>query len=196
MAWRVVDAVVVAGIAVAGLALARGAVSATALNGGTDPLLASLPIIAVVCGGLLVGRAWPALAVIGTRILPRSFLAGRIGVGGAVRRPLRPVATAAFLAAATGCVVFAAAYQATLHQGAADQAAFTVPLDATVTVGTTLVNPLSVGTTADFARTRARHDGPPGVAREFVGAAQRGRVERGAGVRRRSGRADVHPVVE
>jgi hypothetical protein len=151
VAWRVVEAVVVAGIAVAGLALARGAVSATALNGGTDPLLASLPIIAVVCGGLLVGRAWPALAVIGTRVLPRSFLAGRIGVGGAVRRPLRPVATAAFLAAATGCAVFAAAYQATLHQGAAEQAAFTVPLDATVTVGTTLVNPLSVGTTADFA---------------------------------------------
>ena len=152
VAWRIVEGVVVAGIAVAGLALARGAVSASALNGGTDPLLASLPIIAVICGGLLVGRAWPALAVFGTRILPRSFLAGRIGVGGAVRRPLRPVATAAFLAAATGCAVFAAAYQATLHQGAAEQAAFTVPLDATVKVGTTLVNPLSVGTTADFSR--------------------------------------------
>ena len=152
VAWRIVEAVVVAGIAVAGLALARGAVSAAVLNGGTDPLLASLPIIAVICGGLLVGRAWPALAVVGTRILPRSFLAGRIGVGGAVRRPLRPVATAAFLAAATGCAVFAAAYQATLHQGAAEQAAFTVPLDATVKVGTTLVNPLSVGTAADFSR--------------------------------------------
>ena len=151
VAWHVVEAVVVAGIAVAGLALARGAVSADALNGGTDPLLASLPIIAVVCGGLLIGRAWPGLAIIGTRILPRSFLAGRIGVGGAVRRPLRPVATAAFLAAATGCAVFAAAYQATLHQGAAEQAAFMVPLDATVKVGTTLVSPLSVGTTADFA---------------------------------------------
>jgi hypothetical protein len=150
-AWRIVEAIVVAGIAVAGLALARGAVSAGALNGGTDPLLASLPIIAVVCGGLLIGRAWPALAVIGTRLLPRSFLAGRIGIGGAVRRPLRPVATAAFLAAATGCAVFAAAYQATLHQGAAEQAAFAVPLDATVKVGTTLVNPLSVGAAADFA---------------------------------------------
>jgi hypothetical protein len=152
VAWRVLEATVVAGIAIAGLALARGAVSAGALSGGTDPLLASLPIIAVVCGGLLVGRAWPALAAATTRILPRSFLAGRIGVGGAVRRPLRPVATAAFLAAATGCAMFAAAYQATLHQGAAEQAAFAVPLDATVKVGTTLVNPLSIATSADFAR--------------------------------------------
>lgn len=150
--WRVVEAVIVAGIAVAGLALARGRVSATALDSGTDPLLVSLPIIAVVCGGLVIGRVWPALASSLTRALPRRSLAGRIGVGTAVRRPLRPVATAAFLAAATGCAVFAGAYQATLHQGAADQAAFAVPLDARVAVGSTLVNPLAVATLADFQR--------------------------------------------
>ena len=51
--------------------------------------------------------------------------------------PLRPVATAAFFAAASGIVVFAAGYQATLRQGAAEQATFAVPLSATVAPGPT-----------------------------------------------------------
>ena len=144
-AWHVLEAVVVAGVAVAGLAIARGGITTGGLDQAGDPLLAALPVLVVVCGGLLVGRVWPALAAGAARLLPHRFVGGRIGVLGGVRRPLRPVATAAFLAAATGCAVFAATYQATLHQGAAEQAAFTVPLDATVRVGKTLVNPLDVG---------------------------------------------------
>ena len=49
--------------------------------------------------------------------MPRRWLAARLGLLGAVRSPLRPVATAAFLAAATGIVAFAGSYQATLAPG-------------------------------------------------------------------------------
>ncbi|MES1183753.1 MAG: hypothetical protein ABUL60_08045, partial [Myxococcales bacterium] len=57
----------------------------------------------------------------------------------------------AFLAAATGVVAFAGAYQATLAQGAAEQAAFQVPLAATVTEGPDLNQPLAVATADQFA---------------------------------------------
>jgi hypothetical protein len=143
-AWRWVDGVVIAGLLAAGLAVARGAVTTEALSGRADPLLTFLPVIAVVCGGLLVGRAWPPLSAALSRLVPRRALAPRLGLVGAVRSPLRPVATAAFLAAAVGVVTFAGAYQATLSQGALDQAAFAVPLDATVRSGQSLRPPLDV----------------------------------------------------
>ncbi len=181
-AWRAVELTILAGLAVVGLALARGAVTTTALSSSTDPLLLALPVLLVICGGLLVGRVWPALATVLTRLLPgtgprrrptpsppdhstptdgpkrrgrtgragTALLGVRLGVLGGVRRPLRPVATAAFLAAATGIVVFAAGYSATLQAGAADQAAFAVPLDVTVGTGPALVNPLDAASLADF----------------------------------------------
>ncbi|MFC7483825.1 hypothetical protein ACFQX7_32645 [Luedemannella flava] len=61
------------------------------------------------------------------------------------------MATVAFLTAAIGIVVFAGAYHATLRQGAADQAAYAVPLDARVTVGTSLERPLDVARPAAYA---------------------------------------------
>ena len=154
-AWRAVDLSVAVGLVVAALAVARGAVTADALAGRTDPLLLALPIIVVVCGGLLVGRAWPVLTAGASRVLPRRLLAPRLGLVGAVRSPLRPVATAAFLAAATGIVAFAGAYQATLRQGAADQASFSVPLDATVRTGQSLRSPLEVASERDYAAAGA-----------------------------------------
>jgi hypothetical protein len=149
-AWRAVDLTVVVGVVVAALAVARGAVTAESVGRGTDPLLLVLPIVVVVCGGLLVGRAWPVVTAAVSRLFPRRALAARLGLLGAIRSPLRPVATAAFLAAATGIVAFAGAYQATLRQGAADQAAFAVPLDVTVRTGQSLRRPLEVASLADY----------------------------------------------
>jgi hypothetical protein len=150
-AWRALDFTVLAGLAVVGLALSRGAVTASSLGSGTDPLLLALPVLFVVCGGLLVGRVWPVLVGSGAKLLPHRLLAARLGLLGALRRPLRPVATAAFFAAAAGIVVFAAGYQATLRQGAVEQATFAVPLSASVATGTTLVQPLDIAHGADYA---------------------------------------------
>lgn len=153
-AWRVLDGVVIAGAAVAVFALARGAVTVSGLQQRTDPLLVALPILAVVCGGLLAGRVFPLLVPVGVRTahrLPKPWqVPVRLGLSGAARRPLRAVATVAFLAAATGIVVFAGGYRATLDQGAEDQAAFAVPLDAAVNVGPSLRRPLDVASLADY----------------------------------------------
>ena len=149
-AWRVVDAAVLVGLATAGLAISRGVISAASLDGGTDPLLTVLPAIAVLAGGLLAARGWPFLAAWVGRVLPTRWLASRLALLGVVRRPLRPVATVAFLTAATAIVVFAGGYRSTLEQGAVDQAAFEVPLDARITTGSTLERPLDVQTAAEY----------------------------------------------
>ncbi|MBO0870583.1 MAG: hypothetical protein J2P15_18665, partial [Micromonosporaceae bacterium] len=169
LAWRALDAMVVAGLAVVALAVSRGTVTSTALADHTDPLLPVLPVLFVVCGGLLVGRVWPVLVGLGARLLPHRLLAARLGLLGALRRPLRPVATAAFVAAASGIVVFAAGYQATLAQGAVEQASFAVPLSATVATGSTLVRPLEL-------------TGLPGYARVVPGASAHGVVRSDAGI--------------
>ncbi len=144
-AWRVVDATVVVGLAVVALSVARGTVGAASLGAGTDPLLTALPVLVVLCGGLLAARLWPATVTVLGRVLPHRWVAARLALLGGARRPLRPVATVAFLTAATAVVVFAGSYRSTLAQGAVDQAAFTVPLDARVTTGSTLQRPLDVG---------------------------------------------------
>ncbi|HKS49155.1 MAG TPA: hypothetical protein VJT49_29405 [Amycolatopsis sp.] len=154
-AWRAVDVTVVAGLVAGALALARGAVTATALGERTDLLLLALPVLVVLCGGLLVARIWPPVTGFAARLAPRGALGVRLGLLGVLRRPLRPVATVAFLTAATGIVVFAGAYQATLRQGAADQAAFAVPLDARITTGASLKRPLDVVTPEVLAATGA-----------------------------------------
>ncbi|NUR73482.1 MAG: hypothetical protein HOU81_21905, partial [Hamadaea sp.] len=137
------------------VALARGVVTVQAIDQRTDPLLVALPIIAVVCGGLLAGRLFPLVAPFGVRLARRlpsnAGLPVRLGLSGAVRRPLRAVATVAFLAAATGIVLFAGGYRATLRQGAVDQATFAVPLDVSVRAGQNLRRPLDVADESAYA---------------------------------------------
>src|SRR2546423_11729091 len=166
---RAVDLTVLAGLAIAALALSRGAVTTGQVGG--DPLLLALPVLAVVCGGLAASRLWPVLVNPLGRMLPRRWIGARLGLLGALRRPLRPVATVAFVAAAVAIVVFAGAYRATLAQGAVDQAAFAVPLDARVGIGPGLERPLDVAGLAGFAATP-----PGGTVDPGIPAAARGRV--------------------
>jgi hypothetical protein len=150
---RAVDVTVLAGLAAAALALGRGTVTTGDVGAQGDPLLLALPVIAVVCGGLAASRLWPAVLTPVARLLPHRWVGLRLGLLGALRRPLRPVATVAFLASAVAIVVFAGAYRATLGQGAVDQAAFAVPLDARIGIGPSLDRPLDVASTAAFAAT-------------------------------------------
>ncbi len=112
----------------------RGQVSTA---GGRDPLLTLLPALVLLAASLAVARSWPVLTRLGLRTLPRRAVAARLGVSAAAGRPLRPVATAALLTAAIAAATFAGAYRATLERGAADQAAYAVPLDARLTIGAT-----------------------------------------------------------
>ncbi|HEY7010876.1 MAG TPA: hypothetical protein VH395_18130, partial [Jatrophihabitantaceae bacterium] len=130
--WRLLDLVALCSLGAAVLAADRGT---SDLSQGSDPLVVTLPVLAAVISGLVAARLWAPAARLVARVLPSGSVAGRIGLLGMIRRPLRPAATVAFLTAAVASVVFAGAYRATLLAGAADQAAFQVPLDATVTSG-------------------------------------------------------------
>ncbi len=133
-AWPLVGGASLACALGAVLILVRGQVSTA---GGRDPLLTLLPALVLLAASLAVARSWPVLTRLGLRTLPRRAVAARLGVSAAAGRPLRPVATAALLTAAIAAATFAGAYRATLERGAADQAAFAVPLDARLTIGAT-----------------------------------------------------------
>jgi hypothetical protein len=137
--WRILDLIALGCLGAAVLAADRGNASTGSVAG--DPLVVALPVLVSVVAGLVAARLWAPLARLAERALPRRSLAARMGLLGAIRRPLRPVATVAFLTAATAAVVFAGAYRATLLANNADQAAYQVPLDATVTGSDTVLVP-------------------------------------------------------
>ena len=136
--WRMLDLVALFSLGAAVLAADRGS---SDLANGNDPLVVTLPVLVAVISGLVAARLWSPLSRGVARLLPARSVAGRIGLLGLIRRPLRPSATVAFLTAAIASVVFAGAYRATLLAGADDQAAFQVPLDATVTAGPSGASP-------------------------------------------------------
>jgi hypothetical protein len=145
-----IAAVVLAAVAI--LAASRGNATAERLGDQGDPLLALLPALVAGAGGLAAMRLVPPALAGLARIAPSRSGLARVGVADALRRPARPLATVGFLVAACALAIFATAYRSTLREGAADQAAFGVPLDARLTTGPSLEQPLDV---APFARYRA-----------------------------------------
>jgi hypothetical protein len=153
--WQGLDLVALACLGAAVLAANRGSASTSSLAASSDPLVALLPVLAAVTGGLIAARLWSPLARLVERSVPRRSVVGRIALLGAVRRPLRFVATTGFLTAAVAAVVFAGAYRSTLLAGAADQAAYRVPLDATLASSRDELTPLTVTSGAQLASIAA-----------------------------------------
>jgi FtsX-like permease family len=146
------DLLALAAVAAALLAASRGASTEASLAAGSDPLLALLPGLAAVAAGAFVARiAGPLLRAAG-RGARRGPIAVRLALVSLGRQGGRPALVVAFITAALGLAVFALSYRATLTTGEADQAAFAVPLDFTVTEGSALVNPLEA---APLGRYRA-----------------------------------------
>lgn len=109
-----------------------------------SPLAASLIVGLALLSGLLAARLWrPAVAGLARLARTRgpvwqlALMAGR-------RRPLLPMVTAGFLAAACCSVVFAGGFQQCLRQSALDQAAALVPLDVRVSPSAQVAAPLAV----------------------------------------------------
>ncbi len=137
-AWPAVGAAALAAALAALLLAIRGGVGT---GGGSDPLLVLLPALVLIAAALAAARLWPVTARLAVRAIPRRAVAARLGVGSVAGRPLRPAATAALFAAAIGAATFAASYRATLDRGAADQAAYAVPLEVRLTPGVTSQRP-------------------------------------------------------
>lgn len=139
--WQAVDLVGVGCLGAVLLAAGRGPTTASA---GGDPLIVALPVLSAVLAGLLAARLWsPAVGLV-ARLLPPSAVVARIALTGSIRRPLRALTSTAFLAAAVAAVVFGGAYRATLLAASQDQAAYAVPLEATVGAGPGIADPLAI----------------------------------------------------
>lgn len=170
---RATDVAALVLAAMALLAASRGNATAARLGEEDDPLLALLPALVAGAGGLAAMRLVPPTLSWLARIAPSRSGLARVGVADALRRPARPLATVAFLVAACALAIFAVSYRATLRAGAADQAAFGVPLDARLSSGPSLALPLDLAPLGDYAALA-----PGGVATPVV---RRSAVVRTAG---------------
>ena len=116
--------------------------SARSAGASSPGLLPTLAVVAsVVAVGLSTALLWPYLVTIGRRarhVLTATSSTRII----ARRRPLLPMVTAGFLAAACCLLVFTAGYQESLRQSGEDQAAFRVPLDVSMTASSRIATPL------------------------------------------------------
>lgn len=131
---------------VALIAVAAGAVwllSVSSASAGS-PLAASVIVWLNVLTGMVAARFWRPLAGFAARLAGHRGPVWHLAIVAGRRRPLLPMVTAGFLAAACSSVVFAGGYQQSLQQSAADQAAAQVPLDIRVAPSTQVAAPLAV----------------------------------------------------
>ncbi len=136
--------------------VALGAVLAivTGMSRGTPSgtFLLLLPLLVFLAGGLLVARLLGPLTMLAERLARRGSVAVRLALLALARAPGRTAAACAFIATATGLVVFASAYRSTLERGAKDEASFAVPLDYTVSESSHLVLPLDAAPLQGYER--------------------------------------------
>jgi hypothetical protein len=137
------DVAALAAVGAVLLALDRGAADASTLTAGTgSSTLLLLPVLIAFAAAVAVGR----LLGPGLRVAERASRRGRVDVRLAflalARAPARTAVAAAFLVVSLGVALFASSYRSTLEQSQRDPAAYQVPLDAVVTAGDQLVQPL------------------------------------------------------
>jgi hypothetical protein len=149
---RLVDVAAAGALVTVVVGLSRGALDPETVGSGSTVLLLILP--ALVCFVVAVALArllGPAMRT-AERLTRDRSLSLRLAVLALARAPSRTVVSCAFVTVALGLALFAAGYRATLAQGAADQAAFRVPLDFTVAEGSRLVLPLDAAPPARYER--------------------------------------------
>ena len=132
------------------VALGRGALDPGSVSGGNAVLLLILPALVCFVVAVVLARVLGPAMRGAERLTRRRSISLRLGVLALARAPSRTVVSCAFITVALGLALFAAGYRATLARGAADQAAFAVPLDYTVAEGSKLVLPLDAAPAAEF----------------------------------------------
>jgi hypothetical protein len=148
---RLLDVAALGAAVAVALGLARGGLSADALaSGGNSTLLLLLPGLTCFVAAVLAGRLLGPLMRLAERAARQAPIALRLALLALARAPSRTVATAAFLLVSLGLALFAAGYRSTLERGARDEAAFSVPLDFSLTEGSRLVLPFDAASTARY----------------------------------------------
>jgi hypothetical protein len=152
---RPLDVVALGAAAAVVVGLGRGTVGAGPGSAGDRTFLLVLPALACLAGGVVAARVLGPLMRLAERLVRRRSVALRLGLLALARAPARTAAAGGFLVVAIGLVVFAAAYRETLAAGARDEAAFTVPLDVTLTSGPRVAGPLDAAPLDGYRRLGA-----------------------------------------
>jgi hypothetical protein len=145
------DVVAVAALAAAVLAASRGAATPDSLGGGGSAVLLLLfPALVSLAAALLGARLMLPLVRLAERAARRGRLTLRLALLALARAPSRTAVALAFVIVSVGLALLAAGYRATLQRGIADEAAYRVPLDFSVSEGNRLVGPLDAATPARY----------------------------------------------
>jgi hypothetical protein len=139
---QLVDVAAVGAAATIGVALSRGALDPESVGSGNTVLLLILPALVCFVVAVVLARVLAPAMRVTERLSRHRSVSFRLAVLALARAPSRTVVSCAFVAVALGLALFAASYRATLARGAADQAAFEVPLDFRVSEGSRLVLPV------------------------------------------------------
>ena len=137
-----VDVAAVGAAVTIAVALSRGALNPESVASGNTVLLLILPGLVCFVAAVVLARLLAPAMRAAERLTRDRSISFRLAVLALVRAPSRTVVSCAFVAVALGLALFASSYRATLGRGAADHAAFEVPLDFTVSEGSKLVRPL------------------------------------------------------
>ena len=138
---RVSDLTALLSAAALAVLVQRGDTNAAELSQRSDPLLWAMPVLVAVLIVSISQRIVPILIMAAARLVPTARLLDRIAIVDGARRSVRTVATAAMVATAAAFATFTLGYRSTLLNAAEERAAFAVPFDARLTVGSDLVHP-------------------------------------------------------
>ncbi len=148
---RLVDVAAVGAAATIAVGLSRGALDPGSVTSGNTVLLLILPALVCFVVAVALARLLAPAMRAAERLTRGRSVSLRLAVLALARAPSRTVVSCAFVAVALGLALFAASYRATLARGAADEAAFEVPLDFTLGEGSRLVLPLDAAPLARYA---------------------------------------------
>jgi FtsX-like permease family len=149
---RPLDVAAVGAVAAVALAFARGGLSASAPSKGDTTLLLLVPVLSCFAAAVAGARLLGPLVRAGELVARRGPLVVRLALLGVARAPARTLASFAFLLVSVALALFAVSYRATLGRSAHDEAAFSVPLDYTISEGARLVEPLQAAPLARYER--------------------------------------------
>ena len=134
----------VAALAVLVVLIRRGSISTGSLNRVVDPTLVAVPILAAIALAAVVVRVVPLTLRAASIASPRRWPLTKLTLAEATAQPLRAIATASLIAVTVMFALLSFGYASTLQLGSRDQAAFAVPFDFRLQLGSALVRPQSL----------------------------------------------------
>jgi hypothetical protein len=119
----------------------RGSVSTGSLNRVIDPALVAVPVLSAIALASVVIRLVPTTLRVASTASPRRWPLTKLTLAEATAQPLRSIATASLIAVTVMFALLSFGYGSTLRLGSRDQAAFAVPYDFRLDIGSSLVRP-------------------------------------------------------